>query len=45
MAQIPLKNGEPRYIRVYDSGDRFADRFTVVFTRKRIGSGPRSGSS
>lgn len=42
MKAIPLKNGDPRYIRVYDSGERFADRFTVVFTRKRIGSGPRS---
>ena len=27
-----LPNGQPRYIRCYDSGDETADRYTVVFT-------------
>lgn len=42
MRNIPLQKGQPRYIRIYDAGERFADRFTVVFSKKRIGSGPRS---
>lgn len=42
MKSIPLKDGEPRYIRVYDAGDEFVDRYTVVFGKKRVGEGPRS---
>lgn len=33
-----LPNGTPKYVRCYDSGPEFADRFTAVFTgnyRKR----------
>ncbi len=27
----------PRYVRCYDNGGTTADRYTVVFTRKRVG--------
>lgn len=33
---VPLTpNGEPRWIRCYDSGPEDADRYTVVYTEKR----------
>jgi hypothetical protein len=28
-----LPGGKPKYIRCYDSGDSFADRYTVVYTK------------
>lgn len=33
---IPLKDGNPRYIRCYDNGGETFDRYTVVYTKKRI---------
>jgi len=40
-----LPNGEPRYVRCYDNGaskDPTFDCYTIVFTRKKNGTGPRS---
>jgi hypothetical protein len=31
-----MPNGIPRWIRCYDNGGATADRYTVVFTKKRI---------
>jgi len=34
-----LPGGVPKYVRCYDNGGETADRFTVVFTKKRVNAG------
>lgn len=34
-----LLNGVPKYVRCYDNGGETLDRYTVVFTKKRVNAG------
>lgn len=34
-----IPNEVPRYVRIYDNGGETADRYTVVFTKKRMNKG------